>query len=82
MLTTVHEALRSAVEAQKSQEKDDPVSQTSVTFRLQKDVKKRAEEICARHGTTLSAFHRQCTLALVRDYLEPANAGQPISTQE
>lgn len=66
-LTNVHEALHDS--ALKNQ--NNP-AMVSVTIRLPEPVKQKVTTLCVRHGTTLSAFLRECAEGLVRDYGEPA----------
>lgn len=60
-LSTVHQALNDSIH-----EDSKPGSPTS--FRLEDDVKHAVNDICKRHGTKLSAFLRQCCLAIKKDY--------------
>lgn len=64
MLTTVHAAIQHA--------QDEPLFPIEglepCSFKVDPKVKDIAEEICIRHGITLSAFIRHCVTGLVRDY--------------
>lgn len=64
-LTSVHEALNNASFASHH----GPGEVTAL--RLRPDLKREAQSICERHGTTLSEFLRQCAVGLVSDYSDP-----------
>lgn len=62
-LLTIHHAL---VEAVQEPEREDAMA--TYTFRIHKDDRAAAEEICQRHGTSLAALLRTCCRVLVREY--------------
>lgn len=62
-LPSVHHALTEA-----TQEKRGEAPLPTYTFRISKEERDAAEEICERHGTNLAAFFRSCARNLVRDY--------------
>lgn len=62
-LLTVHHAL---VEAQQELESATPMG--TYTFRITKEDRDAAEEVCERHGTSLAAFLRTCARVLPREY--------------
>ncbi len=66
-VTDIHEAMTHAVDATFKPENQEKLVQGS--YRVSPIVKEKAEQICASNGTTLSAYVRACTEALVRDYL-------------
>lgn len=61
-LTSVHDAMIRAADATRQP----PL--VSYPFKLNQAHKDLCEKICARHGTTLPEFLRQCMAGLVRDY--------------
>lgn len=63
-LTDVHQALSTA--ATESLAESQPLYPFS--FRISKETAEKVQELCARHGTTLSEFVRQCCEGLVKDY--------------
>lgn len=63
-LTSVHEALNRAQLSEK-----DKVALVNGTFKIHPIKKEMAEQICEKHGTTLSAFLRECVEGLVKDYI-------------
>ena len=65
-LTNVHEALATAA-TEAAEQTADVVIGSKVTA----SVKAKLETICERHGTTVSAYLRQCAVALVNDYGGP-----------
>jgi hypothetical protein len=68
-VTNVHQALQQAsIETQKP---DGPAPMRTGTYRIEAETKLKAEAICRRHGTSLSAYLRACCDGLVRDYQEP-----------
>lgn len=60
-LTNIHEALQRAQISEK-------VALVNGTYKIHPTKKEIAEQICAKHGTTLSAFVRECVEGLVSDY--------------
>lgn len=62
-LLNLHQVLTNASQ---STEKDQPL--VTVSFRIDESVKKAADELCQRHGTTLSAFFREAAHQLLREY--------------
>jgi hypothetical protein len=62
-LTNVHDALQRALVHDR-----DKVTMAPVNFKSHPIMKAAAEEICARAGTTLSGFLRECINGLVRDF--------------
>jgi hypothetical protein len=62
-LTNVHEALAAAATEAKEQAAD-----AIIGSKVTPHVKAKLEAICERHGTTVSAYLRQCAVALVADY--------------
>lgn len=70
-LTNVHEALQEA-----ATDVSKPKPMITGTFRIEQDSKALAEQICERHGTTLSAFLRKCCHGLVRDYQAPTQPAE------
>lgn len=65
-LTNVHDAMKAAVLAEPEQ----PEYHVR-TFRLPTAMNELTDRICKQHGTTMSAFLRQCCEGLVRDYTQP-----------
>lgn len=63
-LTNVHDALNKAVDSER-----DRVAFVNANFKLHPIKKEVAEQICNKHGTTLSAFLRECVDGLVKDYV-------------
>lgn len=63
-LTNVHDALNKAVESER-----DRVTFVNANFKIHPIKKEVAEQICNKHGTTLSAFLRECVDGLVKDYV-------------
>ena len=63
-LFSVHQAISNA---QFERDNKGPESIT-VAFRLTKDIKDQANQICTQHGITMSDFLRQCCEGLVHDY--------------
>lgn len=70
-LTNVHEALHRAIyeSTHESQLKN-------CTFKVLPSRKQLAEQICARHGTTLSTYLRQCVNSLIVDYVAPRDLAE------
>ena len=64
-LSSVHDALINAVQV--SEKKSQPLN--AHTFKCDEDRLIHADQICARHGTSLSEFLRQCVSSLTSDYL-------------
>lgn len=62
---TVHDALTIAQAVDLARV---PQSLVPTTVRMHPDAKVAAEAICARHGTTISSYLRECVNVLVRDY--------------
>lgn len=62
-LTDVHEALMQA--SDNSREKPTYIT---VTAKMEQRTKDLASIICAKNGTNLSAFLRECCKGLVKDY--------------
>lgn len=63
-LTNVHQALSNAVLKEK-----DRVALINANFKIHPLQKEMAEQICAQHGTTLSAFLRECISGLILDFM-------------
>lgn len=63
-LTDVHEALSRAQDSDK-----DRVALVNANFKIHPIKKEVAEQICAKNGTTLSSFLRECVNGLVKDYV-------------
>lgn len=63
-LTNVHDALNKAVESER-----DRVAFVNANFKIHPIKKEVAEQLCNKHGTTLSAFLRECVDGLVKDYV-------------
>jgi len=59
----VHDALKRAQLAEREK-----VVLINTNFKIHPQKKEMAEQICAAHGTTLSAFLRECVHSLVADY--------------
>lgn len=68
-LSTVHAAVERAKDTAQKQGNN----YTTATFKVNKDVKAKAEGILEQQGSDLSKFLRSCCELLVEDY-----AGQPI----
>jgi hypothetical protein len=64
--TSVHDALSRAQQSHR-----DRICLKNANFKADPLKKEIAEGICAGHGTTLSAFLRECLDGLVRDYVGP-----------
>lgn len=62
VLRTVHDAVIAATD-----NPEEPAFVTA-TVKLPSDTKALAMEILEKQGTTLSAFMRECCVALVKDY--------------
>lgn len=62
-LTNVHEAMQNAVTKDR-----DKVILINANFKVHPIKKEIAEQICEKHGTSLSAFLRECVEGLVKDY--------------
>lgn len=65
-LTDVHEALMLA-----SDDSKEKPAYITVTAKMEQRTKDLASMICAKNGTNLSAFLRECCKGLVRDYSSP-----------
>lgn len=70
-LTNVHDALQRAVLTDR-----DKVNLIPATFKINPLKKELAEQICAKSGTTLSSFLRECVEGLVGDYVGPKAAAK------
>ena len=64
-LTNLHEALANAAS-------DDAERSKKVQIRARRTLYDACSVVCARHGTTVSAFLNACMEGLVRDYTEEA----------
>jgi hypothetical protein len=63
-ITNVHEALATA-----SSEPTTPsYPMDNYSFRMKSEIADKVTEICARHGTSMSEFVRQCCEGLIKDY--------------
>lgn len=62
-LLTLHHALSEAAEEPR---REQPMP--TYTFRISKEEREAAEELCERHGTSLAAFFRSCSRILAREY--------------
>ncbi len=62
-VTSVHDAMQNA-QLESSQRND----MVNCTFKVPPHIKGLAEQICERHGTTISVFLRECCRGLVKDY--------------
>lgn len=67
VLTTVHHALSEA-----QHEARGPKAMPTYTFRMDAQERLDAEDICERHGTSLSAYLRSCVRLLPKDYTPSA----------
>lgn len=65
-LTNVHDALR---RAQRAEQDNSPM--VNANFKMDARKKEHCEQICAKNGTTFSAFMRQCADGLLADYIGP-----------
>lgn len=61
-VTNVHEAMAKAAS------QPTPEVLENYSFRIKKSLAKQTNELCKRHGTTMSEFIRQCCEGLVDDY--------------
>lgn len=73
-LTTVHDALNNSIFSENS-----PGFPTSV--RLEDELKDSVALICFKHGTTISAFLRECAVALKSDYENPIPDGVDFTAE-
>lgn len=65
-MRTVHDAIQSAQDEQfQPAQPMEPC-----TFKVRPETREMAEQICERHGVSMSAFVRNCVEGLVRDYVE------------
>lgn len=69
--TDVHHAMKEA----QFRRFEKPELVTS-SFKIDANSKMLVEEICARHGVTMSEFVRECCYGLVKDYLAPLDIDQ------
>lgn len=63
-LTNVHDAMNRAQVSER-----DRVALVNANFKIHPIKKEVAEQICAKNGTTLSAFLRECVEGLISDYI-------------
>lgn len=68
---TVHDAMLKAVLAAKEKAKLE-----TATFKVHPAKKELCELICAKNGTTLSEFLRECVNAICEDYVGPKAANK------
>lgn len=69
--TNIHDALQRATLSER-----DRVALINANFKLHPAKKEVAEQICAKNGTTLSAFLRECVDGLIVDFAGPKAAKQ------
>lgn len=74
-LLNLHECLTLA--AQQSRRDD---AMTPATVKLPADLKSAVDQICGLHGTTLSAWLRQCCHQLLQEYLPPVLDCRPYNS--
>lgn len=65
-VTNVHQALTEAAIKEKNR-----VTLVNANFKIDPIKKTLAEQICEKHGATLSSFMRECVEGLVKDYMGP-----------
>lgn len=70
-VSNVHQALSRAVDSERNR-----VALVNANFKVDPLRKETAEGICAKHGTTLSAFLRECCDVLLLDFLGPKEAAK------
>lgn len=69
--TDIHDALQRATISEGNR-----VRLTNANFKMNPVKKELAEQICAKNGTTLSAFLRECIDGLIGDFVGPKAAKQ------
>lgn len=69
-MTDVHQALSKAAASSRSKGE-----MRNFSVRLPEGVKEPAQEICARNGTDLGTYLRECAKALISDYGLPVSEG-------
>lgn len=74
---SVHDAMSRAVDSER-----DRVALAHANFKLHPAKKEAADQICAQHGTTFSAYLRGCIDVLLEDYMGPRAVQRLVTSGE